>query len=230
MSDRVVQTSSLTKIYRRGKIDVRALRGVDFEAERGEIVGVVGPSGSGKTTLLNLIGGLDQPTSGTVIVNGQNLSTLDRGALAAFRLRNIGFVFQFYNLLPIYTALENVEIPLRFANVPKAKRQARARELLQRVGLTARMDHTPDELSGGEQQRVAVARALANEPSIILADEPTGDLDSDSATALMQLIRHLQQAHAQTFILVTHDPLVVRDCTKIYRIRDGRFYDDEGKS
>lgn len=230
MSDRVVQTSSLTKIYRRGKIDVHALRGVDFEAARGEIVGVVGPSGSGKTTLLNLIGGLDQPTSGTVIVNGQDLSTLDRGALAEFRLRNIGFVFQFYNLLPIYTALENVEIPLRFANVPTAEREARARELLQRVGLTARMDHTPDELSGGEQQRVAVARALTNRPSIILADEPTGDLDSDSATALMQLIRQLQQAYAQTFILVTHDPLVVRDCTKIYRIRDGRFYDDEGES
>ena len=224
MSETIVQTKSLIKKYRRGKIDIYALNGVDFEASRGEIVGVVGPSGSGKTTLLNLVGGLDKPTSGTVIVDGNDITKLVRGELAEFRLRKIGFVFQFYNLLPIYTALENVEVPMSFAHVPKEERKARAFELLKLVGLASRVDHKPDELSGGEQQRVAIARALANRPSIILGDEPTGDLDSDSAKSLMNLIKQLQKQHDQTFILVTHDPLVVQECTKIYTIRDGRIH------
>ncbi|MCK4953147.1 ABC transporter ATP-binding protein [Candidatus Bathyarchaeota archaeon] len=223
MSETIVQTNKLVKKYRRGKIEIYALNGVDFEALRGEIVGVVGPSGSGKTTLLNMIGGLDKPTGGTVVVDGRDLTKLDAGELADFRLKKIGFIFQFYNLLPIYTALENVEVPLSFAKVPKEEREERAFELLRLVGLETRVDHKPDELSGGEQQRVAIARALANRPSIILADEPTGDLDSESAISLMKLIRKLKEQHNQTFINVTHDPLVVQECTKVYTIRDGRI-------
>lgn len=221
MSEMIVQTNSLVKKYRRGKIDIYALNGVDFEVSRVEIVCVVGPSGSGKTTLLNMIGGLDKPTGGTVAVDGRDITKLNSGELADFRLRKVGFIFQFYNLLPIYTALENVEVPLSFAKVPKEEREARAFELLRLVGLESRADHKPDELSGGEQQRVAIARALANRPSIILADEPTGDLDSESATALMKLIRRLRKERNQTFIIVTHDPIVVRECTKVYTIRDG---------
>ena len=227
MSKTIVQTNKVVKKYRRGKIDVYALNGVDFEASRGEIVGVVGPSGSGKTTLLNLIGGLDKPTSGSVVVDSRDITKLDSGELADFRLRKIGFIFQFYNLLPIYTALENVEVPLSFAKVPKEERDQRAFDLLRLVGLESRVDHKPDELSGGEQQRIAIARALANHPSLILADEPTGDLDSESARSLMNLIRTLNEQDNQTFIIVTHDPIVVSECTKVYSIRDGRITLDQ---
>ena len=223
MSDIIVQTQALVKRYKRGKIDVNALNDVDFEVSRGEIVGVVGPSGSGKTTLLNLISGMDKPTSGTVIVDGKDITKLDSGGLADFRLRKIGFIFQFYNLLQIYTALENVEVPMILAKVPKEEREKRALKLLQLVGLESRTNHKPDELSGGEQQRVAIARALANNPAIILADEPTGDLDSESAISLMNLIKTLKQQYDQTFIIVTHDPIAVKECTKIYTIRDGRM-------
>jgi putative ABC transport system ATP-binding protein len=223
MSDTIVETERLVKTYRRGRIDVPALSGVDFTASKGEIVGVVGPSGSGKTTLLNLIGGLDKPTSGKVIVDGEDITRLSSRELADFRLRKIGFIFQFYNLLPIYTARENIEVPLSLAKTPKNERQRRSSELLQLVGLEAREDHKPDELSGGQQQRVAIARALANNPSIILADEPTGDLDSDSARSLMNLMGTLREKHGQTFIVVTHDPIAVERCTKVYTIRDGRI-------
>jgi len=223
MSEIIVQTKSLVKRYRRGQIDIYALNGVDFQVSRGEMVCIMGPSGSGKTTLLNLIGGLDEPTSGKVVVNGRDLSELNNGELADFRLKTIGFIFQFYNLIPIYTALENVEVPMNLAKVPKKEREARALELLRLVGLGLRVDHKPDELSGGEQQRVAIARALANSPSLILADEPTGDLDSKSAISLMKLIKMLKEKYNQTFIIVTHDPLVVRECPKVYTIRDGRL-------
>ena len=223
MSEIIVQTKSLVKRYRRGQIDIYALNGVDFQVSRGEMVCIMGPSGSGKTTLLNLIGGLDEPTSGKVVVNGRDLSELNNGELADFRLKTIGFIFQFYNLIPIYTALENVEVPMNLAKVPKKEREARALELLRLVGLEYRKDHKPDELSGGEQQRVAIARALANHPSLILADEPTGDLDSKSAISLMKLIKMLKEKYNQTFIIVTHDPLVVRECPKVYTIRDGRL-------
>jgi len=227
MSKTIVQTRSLIKIYRRGKVDVNALNGVDLEVPEGEIVCIVGPSGSGKTTLLNMIGGLDKPTSGMVIVDGMDITRLGRGELAEFRLRKVGFVFQFYNLIPTYTALENVEVPMVFAKVPKRERKARALELLRLVGLEHRADHKPDEMSGGEQQRVAIARALANHPPIILADEPTGDLDSRSAVSLMKLIKRLNQEYNQTFIIVTHDPIVVRECSQVYHIRDGRISLDE---
>ena len=223
MSEMIVQTKALVKKYRRGKIDIYALNGVDFEASKGEVVGVVGPSGSGKTTLLNLIGGLDKPTSGAVVVDGEDITKLNGRELADFRLRKIGFVFQFYNLFPIYTAWENVEVPLVLAKVPKEEREKRTIELLKLVELESRADHKPDELSGGQQQRVAIARALANRPSIILADEPTGDLDSESAKSLMSLIGSLKGRYGQTFIIVTHDPIVVRECTKVYTIRDGKI-------
>ncbi|MEM2342007.1 MAG: ABC transporter ATP-binding protein [Candidatus Bathyarchaeia archaeon] len=223
MSKLIVRTLNLSKVYRRGKVSIPALNNVNLQISAGEIVGITGPSGSGKTTLLNLIGGLDKPTSGKVFVDGLDITALGEGELADYRLRKVGFVFQFYNLIPTLTALENVEIPLALAGVPKSERRERALNLLRMVSLETRAEHKPDELSGGEQQRVAIARALANNPSIVLADEPTGDLDSKSALALMNLIKELNRRNGQTFIIVTHDPIVAEGCTKIYNIRDGRI-------
>ena len=219
----VVQVTGLAREYRHGKFPVTALNGIDLTVCKGEGVGIVGPSGSGKTTLLNLVGGLDRPTRGSVAVDGVDLGPLDDGRLADYRLRKVGFIFQFYNLIPALTALENVELPMSLAGVPKLERAERARTLLKTVGLESRMGHTPDELSGGEQQRVAVARALSNDPSVILGDEPTGDLDSKSAEALMDLITSLRAARQATFILVTHDPIVVAKCDRSYSVRDGRI-------
>ncbi|MDI9620014.1 MAG: ABC transporter ATP-binding protein [Candidatus Nezhaarchaeota archaeon] len=223
MSDVIVNAVDVTKVYRRGRVEVQALRSVSLQVKRGEIVGIMGPSGSGKTTLLNIIGGLDKPSSGRVFVDGVEITSLDEGKLAGYRLKRIGFVFQSYNLLPTLTALENVELPMALAGLPKAKRRERALKLLRMVGLEARAYHMPEELSGGEQQRVAVARALANNPSLVLADEPTGDLDSTSARGLMGLIEHLNRENRQTFIIVTHDPLVAERCSSVYHIRDGRI-------
>jgi putative ABC transport system ATP-binding protein len=223
MSEVIVKTVGLTKVYRRGKVDVPALNDVNLKILRREIACIMGPSGSGKTTLLNLMGGLDKPTSGTVSVDNVDLTTLNGKELADYRLRKIGFIFQFYNLIPTLTALGNVEVPLAFAKVPKEERRARAFDLLKTVGLGSRADHKPDELSGGEQQRVAIARALANNPSIILADEPTGDLDSKSAMMFMEMVKELNKKMDQTFVIVTHDPLVVHECTKAYTIRDGQI-------
>jgi len=219
----VVQTVGLTKGYRRGKTTVAALNGVDLSVGKGEIVGIVGPSGSGKTTLLNLIGGLDTPSGGKVMVDGTDLSQLSATELADYRLRKIGFIFQFYNLIPVLTAVENVELPMSFAGERADERHRRAIELLKTVGLEARSEHRPEEMSGGEQQRVAVARALANNPAIILGDEPTGDLDSGSARALMELIDSLRKEKRCTFVLVTHDPLVVEHCDRAYSVRDGKI-------
>ncbi|MEM1607337.1 MAG: ABC transporter ATP-binding protein [Candidatus Bathyarchaeia archaeon] len=223
MSKTIVRAISLSKVYRRGKVNVTALNNVNLQVLSGEIIGIMGPSGSGKTTLLNLIGGLDKPTSGKIFVDGVDITALGEKDLADYRLRKVGFVFQFYNLIPTLTALENVEIPMALAGVLKKERRERALNLLKMVGLEDRADHKPDELSGGEQQRVAIARALANNPSIVLADEPTGDLDSKSALALMSLIKDLNKRNGQTFIIVTHDPIVAERCTKIYTIRDGRI-------
>jgi putative ABC transport system ATP-binding protein len=219
----IVRAIGLSKVYRRGKVEVPALRDVNFQVYSGEIVGIMGPSGSGKTTLLNLIGGLDKPTMGKIFVDGVDITSLGEDDLADYRLKKVGFVFQFYNLIPTLTALENVELPMALAGLPKNERRDRALDLLRMVGLEARADHKPDELSGGEQQRVTIARALANNPTIILADEPTGDLDSKSAQSLMNLIRELNKRNKQTFIIVTHDPIVAEACTKIYNIRDGRI-------
>jgi len=222
MPKTIVRTINLSKVYRRGKVDVPALNDVNLQVLAGEIVGIMGPSGSGKTTLLNLIGGLDKPTRGKVFVDGVDITALGERELADYRLRKVGFIFQFYNLIPTLTALENVEVPLALLGVPKAERRERALNLLRMVGLEARADHKPDELSG-EQQRVAIARALTNNPSIVLADEPTGDLDSRSALSLMKLVKDLNERNGQTFIIVTHDPIVTERCAKIYTIRDGRI-------
>ncbi|MDA4118433.1 MAG: ABC transporter ATP-binding protein [Thaumarchaeota archaeon] len=219
----MVQTADLAKRYNRGKVSVDALNGVDIAILKGEIIGIIGPSGSGKTTLLNIIGGLDEPTRGKVVVDGVNLLELDETQLADYRLKKIGFIFQFYNLISTLTALENVELPMGFAKVPKQEREERAKELLKAVALEARANHMPDELSGGEQQRVAVARALSNNPSVILGDEPTGDLDSRAAKALMDLVWALRRERKVTFILVTHDPIVLARCDRAYSIRDGKI-------
>ena len=223
MSEIAVQTKHVAKSYTRGKMSVSALSGVDMEIRKGETIAIVGPSGSGKTSLLNLIGGLDTPTGGQVIVDGTNLSELSDDQLAQYRLHKVGFIFQFYNLVNTLTALENVEVPMNFAKVPKKERRDRATELLKSVGLQLRANHMPDEMSGGEQQRVAVARALANNPSILLGDEPTGDLDSKSAKSLMDLLRSLRKDRQMTLIFVTHDPLVVARCDRAYGIRDGKI-------
>ncbi len=200
-----------------------ALNGVNIEIEKGEIAGIVGPSGSGKSTLLNLIAGLDTPTNGKILLDNVDLSTLKHNQLADYRLRKVGFIFQFYNLIPTLSALENVEVPLWLAGYDKSKREERAYDLLTTVGLEDRVEHMPDEMSGGEAQRVAIARALANEPTVILGDEPTGDLDSKSAVAFLDLIKVLNREKSQTFILVTHDPIVVKECTRAYAIRDGKI-------
>jgi putative ABC transport system ATP-binding protein len=222
-SPEVVRVAGVAREYRHGKISVSALNGVDLSVLRGEIVGIVGPSGSGKTTLLNIIGGLDRPSRGAVTVDGVELGGLDDRGLAEYRLKKVGFVFQFYNLMQSLTALENVELPLGLAGIPGPERASRSSGLLKTVGLEARAGHTPDELSGGEQQRVAVARALANDPSVILGDEPTGDLDSKSAEALMDLVVSLRDGRQATFILVTHDPIVVARCDRSFSMRDGRM-------
>ncbi len=219
----LVQTIKVEKRYKRGKIPVPAVNGIDLRIKKGELVGIVGPSGSGKSTLLNLIGGLDRPNNGKVIVDGTDLSQLNDNQLADYRLRKIGFVFQFYNLISTLTALENVELPMNLARAPKSEQEERALKLLETVGLQERVDHMPDQMSGGEQQRVAVARALANNPPVILADEPTGDLDSKSAKSLMDLIKTLRNEKQVTFVLVTHDPIVVAECDRAYAIRDGKI-------
>ena len=228
MAENIVETVKLTKVYRKGKFEIIALRDVNFEISKGDIVCVMGPSGSGKTTLLNTIGGLDKPTKGKVLVDGVDITQLNESQLASYRLEKIGFIFQFYNLFPVLTAFENVELPLILAKKPKRERKNKVRQLLETVGMTERTHHKPDELSGGEQQRIAIARALANDPALILADEPTGDLDSENATMFMNLVRKLNQDYAQTFLIVTHDPLVVKECRQIYMIRDGRLEKSDG--
>jgi putative ABC transport system ATP-binding protein len=223
MSEVVVQTLHAAKSYTRGRLSISALSGINLEIRKGETVAIVGPSGSGKTSLLNLIGGLDTPTGGKVIVEGTDLSELSDDQLSRYRLQKVGFIFQFYNLMSTLTAVENVEVPMTLANVPKKERRDRATELLRAVGLQLRVNHMPDEMSGGEQQRVAVARALANNPSILLGDEPTGDLDSKSAKSLMDLLKSLRKDRQMTLIFVTHDPLVVARSDRAYAVRDGKI-------
>ena len=223
MSENILRTVDLCKTYRRGKVDVPALKSASIEIDDGEIVCLAGPSGSGKSTLLNLLGGVDKPTSGKIIINGNDLTKMSENELSDFRLRNVGLIFQFFNLIPTLTAKENVEFPLVLANVPKIERDSRAVELLELVGLGHRVDHKPEELSGGEQQRVAIARSLANNPSIIIADEPTGDLDSDTSSKFMDLVEDLNKKRGQTFIISSHDSMIIERVPSVYRIRDGRI-------
>jgi putative ABC transport system ATP-binding protein len=222
-----VATESLHKSFLIGETAVGALRGVDLTIERGELVALMGPSGCGKSTLLNLMGGIDAPSRGKVSVDGVDLAGLSDDALADLRRDRLGYVFQFYNLLPTLTARENVEIPLQFAGRGKREREARSRELLARVGLADRADHRPSELSGGERQRVAIARALANQPALVLLDEPTGDLDSATGAEVLALLRALHREQGVTLVLATHDPKVAEACQRLVRMRDGRVESDE---
>jgi putative ABC transport system ATP-binding protein len=223
----IIKTTNLTKTYNPDKVPVRALRGVDLEIEKGEFTAIVGPSGSGKTTLLNIIGGLDQPTTGQIIINGTDISQLSDNQLIDFRKDHIGFVFQAYNLIPVLTAKENVEFVMMLQNRSKSERDKRAISLLEAVGIADKIDKRPSELSGGQQQRVAVARALASKPSFILADEPTANLDSASTTGLLDMMSQMNQNLQTTFVFSTHDQRVIDRARRVITLVDGKIVSDE---
>jgi putative ABC transport system ATP-binding protein len=218
-----VETVNLKKTYYLGKVRVPALRGVSVKFFPGEMAVIMGPSGSGKTTLLNLMGTFDRPTSGKIYLDGQDLTRMSEGELTRLRREKIGFVFQFYNLIPVLTAYENLELPMLLAGKPKEERRSRTEELLRLVGLSQRAHHRPDELSGGEQQRVAIGRALANRPSLLLADEPTGDLDTKTGGEVVEVLRRAAKEEGVAVIVVTHDPKVAERADRVLEIRDGRI-------
>ncbi len=223
MNDIIIQTQNLARHHSVGQNAVRALDGVDLEIRRGEFIALVGPSGSGKSTLLNLIGGLDRPTGGEVIVDGLSLGKASEKELVQYRRGRIGFIFQSFNLLPTRSAVENVEVPLMLAEVSRGERRERALKLLEPVGLAQRAHHRPNEMSGGEMQRVAIARALANNPLLLLADEPTGNLDSQTGKVILEMLRNLLTEQHLTLVLVTHDPQVAARADRIVHLRDGRI-------
>ena len=221
-TDEIVRMESIRKVYDTGKVKVEALKGIDLTVRRGEFVAIVGPSGSGKSTLMNLIGCLDTPTEGRYLLAGEDVSRFSRDQLADARNRRVGFVFQQFNLLPQISAFENVELPLLFGGVPPGRRRERVADLLARVGLADRMEHKPTELSGGQMQRVAIARALAMQPDVMLADEPTGNLDSTSGSDIMQLFSELWQ-QGKTMIVITHDMSLARRAARIVEVHDGKI-------
>jgi len=220
MTNLVVNAQNITKVYVMGEVEVHALRGLSMQIEEGEIIAIMGPSGSGKSTIMNILGCLDRPTSGSYHLDGESVAGLNDDQLAGIRNRKVGFVFQSFNLLPRATALSNVELPLRYAENSK-NRRSRAKEALVSVGLGDRITHRPKELSGGEQQRVAMARALVNNPSIIMADEPTGNLDTKSGDEIMQILLNLNKERGTTLIIVTHDPEIAEYTERKIFIRDG---------
>ncbi|MDX1478515.1 MAG: ABC transporter ATP-binding protein [Saprospiraceae bacterium] len=222
----VIQTIDLHKVYDETRVPVHALRGVDLRIDKGEFTAIVGPSGSGKSTLLNIIGGLDQPTRGQIIIDGTDLATLSPNALIDFRKNKIGFVFQSYNLIPVLTAKENVEFVMLLQKRSKAERDARVQVLMEAVGLADRLHNRPSELSGGQQQRVAVARALAPKPAFILADEPTANLDSASTTNLLDMMARLNTQEAMTFVFSTHDQRVIDRARRVITLEDGQIISD----
>ena len=219
--DWVVEAHDLVKVYKMGEVEVQALRGASLTIQRGEVVAIMGPSGSGKTTMMNILGCLDRPTSGEYILDGEPVAKLTDDQLANIRNHKVGFVFQSFNLLSRQSALSNVELPLRYAGLVDGKRRERATAALEAVGLGDRIDHRPNELSGGQQQRVAVARAIVNEPAIIMADEPTGNLDSKVGKEIMTLLLNLNKERGTTLIIITHDPTIGEQTQRIIRIRDG---------
>ena len=219
--DYIVETVDLKKTYMSGGRPLEVLKGVDLRVEPGEFMAIMGPSGSGKSTLLNMIGALDRPTSGKVYINGTDLSELNDNQVAELRNREIGFIFQFFNLIPRMDAQGNVELPMAIKGIPRGERKKRAMDLLTLVGLDDRADHKPSQLSGGEQQRVAIARALSNEPNILLADELTGNLDSKTGDEIMHLLRQLNKEEGKTFILITHDPQVGQNTDRLVSFKDG---------
>jgi putative ABC transport system ATP-binding protein len=221
----IVEAVDLKKTYMLGKIPVEALRGVNLQVEGGEFLAILGPSGSGKSTLLNLIGALDKPTEGKMLIDGVDVSTLNDNQLADLR-RRVGFVFQFFNLIPRFTARDNVELSMSIASMSREERRKHAEELLETVGLKDRMNHKPAELSGGEQQRVAIARALANNPRFLLMDEPTGNIDSKTASEIMRLIKRLNEEKGVTIIMVTHDQRLAREAKRVVQMFDGVITSD----
>jgi putative ABC transport system ATP-binding protein len=224
---KILDINNVHKIYNETEVEVHAVNGVDLEFEKGEFAAIVGPSGSGKTTLLNMIGGLDQPTSGEIIINSTNVGELKPSKLIDFRMYNIGFVFQAYNLIPVLTARENVEFIMHLQGRPKKEREERSKELLEAVGLGDRLNSRPSKLSGGQQQRVAVARALASKPKFVLADEPTANLDSKSTETLLDIMEKLNREEQITFIFSTHDARVVKKARRVITIEDGKVKEDK---
>ena len=222
MSTSIIEASELRKTYQIGEVQVHALDGLDVRIEKGAYIALMGPSGSGKSTLMNVLGCLDTPTSGEYVINGNDVSSLSDDELAEIRNKEIGFVFQTFNLLPRYTALENVALPMIYAGVPKVERLQRAERVLKKVGLCDRMDHRPNELSGGQRQRVAVARALVMNPSIILADEPTGNLDSVTSDGIMELFSEINK-DGNTVIVVTHEEDIAAHAERVIRLKDGKI-------
>ena len=227
MSQPIIEVQGLVKTYDSGTILVHALRGVDLTIERGSMVAIMGPSGCGKTTLLNCLSGIDDVTEGTVHIEGTDLAELDDNSKTSYRARRMGFIFQFYNLLPVLSAVENIELPLLVSRIPSTEARERAIAALARVGLTDRATHKPAELSGGQRQRVTIARALVNNPAIVWADEPTGDLDTKTANEVMGLMHELNREQGQTFVIVTHDPSIAARCHRTIYMVDGLIEREE---
>ena len=226
---RLATLRNVTKIYSRGSQRVEVLHGIDLDIERGEFLALMGPSGSGKTTMLNLLAGLDQPSEGEVIVAGERIDTLSRARLADWRARHVGFVFQFYNLLPVLSAQSNVEVPLLLTNLSARERKKRVATVLELVGLADRARHKPGELSGGQQQRVAIARAIVADPTLLVCDEPTGDLDRQSAEEIMGLLQALNRMHGKSVVMVTHDPKAASYASRELHLDKGRLVDTARK-
>lgn len=226
----VIEVKGLKKIYNTTEVKVNALNGIDLNIEEGEFTAIVGPSGSGKTTFLNMLGGLDMPTSGEIAIGGTDIRQLSSSEIIDFRLKNIGFVFQAYNLIPVLTALENVEFIMQMQGVERKEREQRAKDLLGQVGLGERVNSRPSKLSGGQQQRVAVARALASKPKFVLADEPTANLDSKSTANLLDIMEELNKKENITFVFSTHDQRVVNKARRVVTLEDGKIISDERKN
>ncbi|TAK93259.1 MAG: ABC transporter ATP-binding protein [Aquabacterium sp.] len=224
----VIRIEHLSKTYTRGGQPIPVLMDINLEVERAEFVSLMGPSGSGKSTLLNLIAGIDQPSSGRILINGVDIATLDESALADWRAANVGFIFQFYNLMPVLTAYENVELPLLLTNLSRRQRKEHVEACLAMVGLSERMDHYPNELSGGQQQRVAIARALVTDPTLIVADEPTGDLDRATGEEVLKLMDELHRDLGKTIVMVTHDPKAASRASRMIHLEKGVLVADPG--